>query len=355
MLATYPIEATDQNWISETLLDSVRVMLNALQSGNAPPEFDAALSGNYRDHFLRGPNFKKLYDLLVAKCRVLTNVERAQVLNALSEQNDFPGVFGRTTACSSIKDTFPDVHSAANQLFRHAFEKLSDWRTEGCEQTVRAGYHKLVDAHLSHGGCPFCGYEPLEAFDPDLVDPDLDHYLAISIYPFAGVNLRNLTVMGDKCNRSYKGAQDILLDEHSARVDCFDPYGAEQVSISLHGTTLLSEPGKGPDWAISFDPDIKSLNWRRIFRLETRLKANVLERYYKRWISHFVDYAKKHEFDLTSNNDLIAAVGKFKGICEYDSYPAIGRLKTCFFELVEAALNDPTTVDRMRNFLVKAS
>ncbi|MBX4896553.1 hypothetical protein [Rhizobium bangladeshense] len=355
MLATYPIAATEQNWISATLLGALRISLETLQEGNAPPEFDEALSEEYREDFLRGPKFKKAYDLFIAKCRPLTVDQRAQVLTALNEQNNFPGVFTSTTPCCSIKDAFPDVHSAANELFKHAFEKLSEWKTPGCEQTIRAKYHQLVDAHLSHGSCPFCGYEPLEAADPDLVDPDLDHYLAVSIYPFAGVNLRNLTVMGDKCNRSYKGAQDILLDEHSARVDCFDPYGAEQVKLSLEGTRILSGPGEGPAWVIHFDPDIKSRNWRRVFKLETRLRANVLERHYKKWIEHFVSYAQRHGFDITSTDGAIDAVARFKETCEFDSYPAIGRLKTCFFELVEAALNDPMTVDRMRNFLVESA
>lgn len=355
MLATYPIAATNQNWISSTLLSALQLALEAMRHGSAPPEFSDAISEQYREYFSRGSKFKELYDSFIAKCAVLTAEQCAQVIEAMSEQNNIPAVFTSTTPCHSIKELLPEVHAAANKLFRHAFDKLSDWKTPGSEQTIRATYHKIVDSHISHGSCPFCGYEPIEAPDPDLVNPDLDHYLAVSIYPFAGVNLRNLTIMGDRCNRSYKGAQDILLDEHNGRVDCLDPYGNEQVTLSLEGTTILSGPGEGPVWAISFDPDAKSRNWRRIFDLEKRLKVSVLERHYKRWIGDFISYSRDHDFEIKDKDRAIAAVSKFKRTCKYDSYPTIGLLKTCFFDLIGDALGDPMSADRMHGFLVVAA
>ncbi len=355
MLATYPIAATEQNWISVTLLNALRLALEALRQGNAPPEFTDAISEEYRAEFVRGPKFKELYDAFIGKCRGLTPGQCAQVVDALIEQNNLPAVFTSTTSCSSIRDALPEVQEAAKGLFKHAFEKLSTWKTPGSEQTIRAKYHQLVDAHLSHGGCPFCGYEPLEAADPDLVDPDLDHYLAVSRYPFAGVNLRNLTAMGANCNRSYKGAQDILLDVHNQRVDCFDPYGNEQVAVSLAGTTILSDAGEGPAWAITFDPDVKSRNWRRIFEIETRLRSSVLERHYKKWLGHCITYAQANGIDISTKDGALEAVGKFKCTCEFDSFPTIGRLKTSFFDLIEAALKDPVGGERMHNFLVKAA
>ncbi|MGR9371100.1 hypothetical protein [Rhizobium leguminosarum] len=355
MLATYPIAATEQNWISVTLLNALRLALESLIQGNAAPDFVDAISEEYRDAFVKGPKFQTLYEKFVAKCGILTSQQCAQILDALLDQNNFPAVFIATTTCSSIKDALPEVHEAAKDLFKHAFDKLSDWKSPGSEHTIRATYHQLVDAHLSHGSCPFCGYEPIEADDPDLADPDLDHYLAVSRYPFAGVNLRNLTAMGVNCNRSYKGAQDILLNEHNQRVDCFDPYGNEQVALSLSGTTILSGAGEGPAWTLTFDPDVKSQNWRRIFRLETRLKSSVLEKHYKTWLKQCISYAQKNNIDIRNMDGALEAVGKFKTTCEFETFPTIARLKTSFFDLIEAALNDPVGGERMHNFLVKAA
>lgn len=351
MLYTFPIGATDENWISATLLDVLRMALEALKQGNEPREFQDAIPAAYQAEFMRGTKFQELYREFIDQSRLLTPAECGLVLSALMEQNNFPAVFTSNTPCSSIEGTLPAVHEASKNLFKHAFEKLSVLKTPGSQQTIRAGYHQLVGAHLPYGSCPFCGYELLEAVDPDLVDPDLDHYLAVSKYPFAGVNLRNLTAMGTICNRSYKGAQDILCDEHGHRVDCIDPYGNEQVTISLEGTVLLPGEGQGPAWSLAFNPDAKSQNWRRVFRLESRLKATVLEKRYQKWLTECVNYAQENEIDISSRDGVLEAVRKFRNTCKLETLPSIARLKENFFELIEAELNDPEEGDRMHNFV----
>lgn len=355
MFFTYPIAATTDNWISATLLEVLRIALEALQQGNEPPDFQDSVPEPYRPEFSRGRKFPGLYKAFVDECRVLDAQQRDLVKAALAGQNQFPGLFAVNTPSPSIAETLPAVHQTARKLFEYAFEKLSDLKTPGSEETVRARYHQLVHAHIESGCCPFCGLEIIEAPDPDLVDPDLDHYLAVSKYPFAGANLRNLTAMGTTCNRSYKGAQDILLDEVNQRVDCMDPYGNEHVSLSLNGTVLLPGAGAGPAWAMTFAPDAKSRNWRRVFNLETRLRLNVLEKQYQTWLTHCISYAQENNIDLSSRDGALEAVGKFKSTCKFETFPTIARLKTSFFELVEAALNDPEAADRVHNFLVKAA
>lgn len=355
MFFTYPIAATTDNWISSTLLDILQRALVALQAGEEPPEFHASVPELYKSEFLRGRKFSEHYNAFVDLCRPLEAQQRDSITAALVGQNQFPGLFDVNTQSPGIADTLPTIHQAARNLFEYAFGKLSDLKTPGSVETVRARYHQLVHAHIESGCCPFCGLEIMEAPDPDLVDPDLDHYLAASKYPFAGANLRNLTAMGTTCNRSYKGAQDILLDDGNQRVDCMDPYGHEHVSLSLNGTVLLPGGGAGPVWAMTFDPDVRSRNWRRVFNLETRLKSNVLEKQYQTWLKHCISYAQENNIDLSSRNGAIEAVGKFKNTCKYETFPTIARLKTSFFELIEAALVDPEVADRVHNFLVKAA
>lgn len=355
MFFTYPIAATTDNWISSTLLDILQSALVALQAGEEPPEFHASVPDDYKSEFLRGRKFSEHYNAFVDLCRPLDVQQRDSITAALVGQNQFPGLFDVNTQSPSIADTLPTIHQAARNLFEYAFGKLSDLKTPGSAETVRARYHQLVHAHIESGCCPFCGLEIMEAPDPDLVDPDLDHYLAVSKYPFAGANLRNLTAMGTTCNRSYKGAQDILLDEGNQRVDCMDPYGQEHVSLSLNGTVLLPGAGAGPVWVMTFDPDVRSRNWRRVFNLETRVKSNVLEKQYQTWLKHCISYAQENNIDLSSRNGAIEAVGKFKNTCKYETFPTIARLKTSFFELIETALADPEAADRVHNFLVKAA
>lgn len=85
--------------------------------------------------------------------------------------------------------------------------------------------------------------ERLEPYHPDVPRHDLDHYLAISRYPFSGTNLKNLTPMGDRCNSSYKLALDILYDPNGNRLPCYDPYGDVTASFSLEGSELFGGHG----------------------------------------------------------------------------------------------------------------
>lgn len=355
MFFNYPIAATADNWISSTILDILRNALIALQEGEEPSDFHDSVPEIYQAEFLRGRRFSYYYSNFIDLCRPLEPHQLDLTMAALIGQNQFPGLFDVNAPSANIADTLPTIHEAARNLFEYAFGKLSDLKTPGSAETVRARYHQLVHAHLESGCCPFCGLEIMEAPDPDLVDPDLDHYLAVSKYPFAGANLRNLTAMGTTCNRSYKGAQDILMDDDNQRVDCIDPYGQEHVSLSLNGTVLLPGGGAGPNWTMIFDPDLRSRNWRRVFNLETRLRVNVLEKQYQTWLKHCISYARENNIDLSSRNGALEAVGKFKNTCKYETFPTIGRLKTSFFELIEAALEDPEAAERVHNFLVKAA
>ncbi|KQU94911.1 hypothetical protein ASD12_24610 [Mesorhizobium sp. Root102] len=355
MFFTYPIAATNDNWLSSTLLDILQIALMALQNGQEPLDFQGSVPELYESEIARGRKFPGLYVAFVDACRPLEANQRDLILSALAGQNQFPELFAVDAPFHSIAEAFPAVHQATRSLFEYAFEKLSDLRTPGTDETVRARYHYLVHAHFEGGCCPFCGLEIMEAPDPDLVDPDLDHYLAASKYPFAGANLRNLTAMGTTCNRSYKGAQDILMDELNQKVHCFDPYGNEHVALSLDGTVLLPGAGAGPAWALTFDPDVESRNWRRIFKLESRIRANVLEKQYQTWLKHFITYAHRNEIDIAVKEGAIEAIAKFKATCDMESLPTVARLKSSFFALVENALNDPAGGDRMHNFLVEVA
>lgn len=351
MLFNYPIAATANNWISTTLLNALRTALEALQQGNEPLVFLETIPEVYQEQFSRGKKFVELYNVLLDECRNLEEHQQHLILTALSGQNHFPGVYSMNETCPTIAETLPAVHKATRALFEYAFLKLSDLKTPGSNLTIRADYHEIVYSHLEKGCCPFCGLELLEAPDPDLVDPDLDHYLAVSKYPFAGANLLNLTAMGTTCNRSYKGASDILLDELNRKADCIDPYADEHVTISLNGTILLPSGGRGPTWRLTFNPDVKSRNWRRVFKIEQRFRVNILEKQYKTWLEQYAQYAHEHAFDISNKESAIDAVRKFKKTCAFETLPAIARLKGDFFELIETELNHPLEENRMHNFI----
>ncbi len=351
MFFKYPLTACADNWISSTLLDVLQTAISALQRGDEPPTFQQAVPEGYLPEFSRGDSFTELYDKFVACCRPLTNAEREIVIEAMIDQNNLPAVFSSGVRCSTVKGISENVHEAGKELFKYAFRRLSALRTPGSTQAIRSSYHQQVYPSLGNGCCPFCGLELVDAPDEDLADPDWDHYLPVSIYPFAGANLRNLTVMGTSCNRTYKGAMDVLYDENNQRVDCLDPYGDEPVSISLEGSSLLSAEGGGPSWSISISPANKAQNWRRVFNLDARLRANVLDGQYQIWLERLVKHAKKRGGEVTTLQGALAAVRSYRDECEDETLIAVSILKKQFLELVERELLDPNAGARALNFL----
>jgi hypothetical protein len=96
---------------------------------------------------------------------------------------------------------------------------------------------------------------------------------------------------------------------------------------------------------------VKSRNWRRIFAIEQRFKANILEKHYQIWLAHCASYARAKGIDVSNRAGALKAVGEFKNTCEFETLPAIARLKTEFFGLLEAALGDPHVGERVHNFV----
>jgi hypothetical protein len=351
MFFNYPVAACNDNWISSTLLDVLHMAISALQLGEDPPLFLESVPEDYLSEFSRGDSFTELYDNFVAHCRPLTSAEREMVIEAMADQNNLPSVFSSDVRCLTVKDISENVHEAATDLFKYAFKRLSALKTPGSAQAIRTSYHQQVYPFLGNGCCPFCGLEIVDAPDEDLADPDWDHYLPVSIYPFAGANLRNLTVMGTSCNRTYKGSLDVLYDENNQRVDCLDPYGDELVDISLEGSLLLGAEGAGPSWNINIIPANKAQNWRRIFNLDARLRANVLDRQYSTWLERLIKHAKKRNGDVTNIHGALDAIRSYRDECEDETLIAISIAKKRFFDLVESQLLDPVSGARTLNFL----
>ena len=120
----------------------------------------------------------------------------------------------------------------------------------------------------------------------------MDHYVAISKYPFAGANLRNLVPMGGKCNQKFKKEEDILRRQDGMRRRAFDPYGSlPDVRVSLTGSTILGDGRGNPQWEISFLPDLEEVQtWVSVFELRERYERDVLTPHYRSWIRDFASW-----------------------------------------------------------------
>ena len=107
--------------------------------------------------------------------------------------------------------------------------------------------------------------------------------------------------MGSKCNKQYKGQQDILFKNGNRR-KAFNPYGTISADIIL----LNSEIGGAdriPKWKIDLVPSIEETQtWEDVFSIRIRITENVLNPYYFEWVGEIPSWFETHEINEEIDN-----------------------------------------------------
>ncbi len=328
MLACYPIEATEENWLHDTIVGLVnkvhqRLGLNQPIS-ETHTEWKSLIPSELNDFSqkslksstgIRDRLFKYQDEL-----KGLSIPERELVLVALNCQNNIAALLSGTEAITTIENDFPTLNDAVKDLFVFCYEKLTDFK-------VRERQYQIVFAAFDTKFCPICGIERL--MNPEETAQDQDHYLAKSIYPFAAVNMRNLIPMCRCCNRDYKKDQDIIRDEQAQRRKAFDPFCCQPTVISLINSEMNNKIGRPvPSWQIDFIPNCEETEtWDHVFSIRIRYERDVLNQYFDVWLKGFVEQCKRsrrdgrYPFTMTDNEvqDVLVDYQEYK-----EDNPAIG-------------------------------
>jgi hypothetical protein len=306
MLYGYPAEATQENWLHECLTQLVREVHTRVAAGATELAWPDVLPGAYRAVLEKRTGLR---DRLVAyedALRALDANAREQLCIALGQQNEIPELLSNAKDCYRAVDLPSDAVKALERLYRYAFGLLSELCTRdpnaiSTEQAIRDRQYDIVFATLPARSCPFCGCERVDPPKRSIVrDPakreDFDHYLPRSIYPFAGVNLRNLVPMGKKCNQDQKRNVDPVRNSHGGRRRAFDPYlPIPALSVDLTQTDLFGNGGH-PHWRLQLGPASSELDtWNDIFDIRQRWIEGVLEQEYNEWLRLFAgEYRRRH-------------------------------------------------------------
>lgn len=328
MLFGYPAAATQNNWLHDCLVDAVKnvhVLADAKKRYPVwpkilPHEHQAALKSRtgLRDRL-------KAYHTALRK--VSSQGERDDVLAAVTDQNRIGDLLSNATNCAALDALPAAVHDAVSSLFEFSFGLLTDLR-------IRDDHYKIIYNAVTEHICPFCGTEYFDA--PGAPREDLDHYLAVSRYPFAAVNLRNLVPMGHKCNSKYKLAADVLYDTDGVRRVAFDPYNHAKISVVLDE----SDPFNGstpntPRWMIEFNPDALAVpTWDAVFSVRERYRRDHLDEGYSAWLGEFRNWARSADQRGDTDRGLKEALKKFEQYCVDNGMRDKAFLKAAVFRML---------------------
>lgn len=353
MLETYSLDAVEENWLSDCLVSSLLIYLDQLDAGQEPQQFPQGVDSAYQVILENYPGVIARFKTLVNALAGLDAPQREVVRNAIATQNQLPEVFEGATPCVACKTDLPDIHKLAKSLFEFCFETLSRIKSPGSNSAVRDKQYKTARDNLTKKCCPFCGMERLEPAHPDIPRHDLDHYLAVSKYPFCGANLRNLAPMGDRCNSSYKLALDVIYDDDGNRLECFDPYGDQTASFTIENSVILDHSGQGPTWRVEVVPATRATaNWDRLFRIVLRLEES-LRTEFSDWLVEIGAYLRRSGFNADVMEELQLGLRSYRDTCFTESLSSIAQLRENIASLFLLEL-DGKQQDRMHAFLREA-
>ena len=349
MLFCYVADANDDNWLHETILQMLFAGMDAIDGGGAASQWPQCIPADRVDELAGRTGLRDRLASFLGFYEQLSQQEREAVRAAIPIQNAFPALFDGESDWVRLSDLPDGIRVPAKELFEYLFKLL-------VPTGLRDKHYKKIYAALPARVCPFCGVERLDA--PGQPREDLDHYLPLSIYPFAGANLRNLSPMGGRCNTSFKHTADIIFDSEShARRRCSDPYGGPTFEISLANSVPFAGEKVGsiscPAWHIDLmgdDPEAAS-TWNSVFKIKERYILSHLNPEFRDWMSHFANWCALLGQPVANRDEMVAIIEQYLSMSIQEGMADSAFLKRAMFRMLRDRCADGGQSDRLVQWL----
>ncbi len=354
MLFTYPPKALEHNWLNQTVIDIIRHGMDEIAAGRAAPKWPICIP-QARRAILEGRT--GIRDRLKNIWKVfgdLGTAERTILREALESQTDLPAILSNGSSCVQIGKFSPSVKDAITGLFRFLFDLLSEIKVG--PSSIRDRHYLVIYEEFKRSKiCPFCGIGYFRA--PGAPRHDLDHYMLISKYPFAGADLRNLPPMCSECNSDFKGTADLLHDDQGSRRASCDPYGGPTFRISLAN----SRPFRGktingisyPLWSIEFQGGgaAQAETWDKVFKIRERYERDILDADFISWLGHFAQWYRLSKSGLLEDDRIAASLPEYITTVIQDGWADRAFLKVEVFKMIDSECRHGTRGNDTRLWL----
>lgn len=289
MLFPFFADALSHNWIGPLVTKTLSQGMTAIDVGQPIPAWPPlAMTADRQSWLRRHSGFNKKIKKFFSEYQKLAGPDRALIQQALTDQTNLPAILSNQQVCAVLAGVAV-IEKAIKELFEYAFGQLSCDDDSG--SPVRDRHYSDIYDQLPDRVCPFCGLSPMRGKNGPR--PHLDHWMAFSLYPFAGADLRNLCPMCETCNATFKGVEDILHNAAKARRVSTNPYQGPTYKVVLSN----SEWGRGnelkkhlhPRWQIDFvgNPPEQAETWDDVFKIRSRYRDDVLDPEFLPWLKNF--------------------------------------------------------------------
>jgi hypothetical protein len=331
MLFPFVAYANDNNWLHDTILEMLTLRMDEIDGETDHTNWPDCIPELRREELSPKTSLRDRSREFLEAYEGLSVEDRARVRDAIQIQNAFPAIFDGHSPWVRLVDLPAAIQQPSVNLFRAAFRLLTPLE-------LRDQQYQIIYDNLPHRICPFCGVEILDA--PGQPREDLDHYLPISAYPFAGANLRNLSPMGNKCNASFKHTQDVIYDTASGtRRRCCDPYGGPPLAITLNN----SVPFEGatvrmvtcPAWDVEIIGDAElAATWDAVFQIKSRYVQSHLNQEFRDWVDHFAKWCGRSDKSFADVAGAVATITEYIEATIQEGFADRAFLKRAVFEML---------------------
>lgn len=328
MLFAYPPAAAAENWLHECLAVTLRSGMDNIEQGQPWVGWPDCIPVERRHRLQRFTQFQDRLNSLLATYQALDPAARQIARSAMDDQEAIAELFNGARRADRLADLPAPLRDPAQRLFEKAFDMLKPLG-------LRDANYKTFLRLIEHRMCAFCGCEYFSGATSKR-EP-LDHYLAISLYPFAGANARNLVPMGTKCNSSYKLAQDVLRDDVGTRRLCFDPYAPTPVVVSLLGSRMFARKDGLPEWEVELQGEAERiLTWDAVFEVKRRFVDDHLDSIYKNALRVFGTLWQKRPDVLPADAGVCDAFRHLGDLSRAKGWSDRAFLEVALYELLES-------------------
>jgi len=353
MLFALSLKGLEHNWLSPTVVTAVLDGLDAIDAGKAVVKWPTGAPAERQDWLKRRHGFRKKIHAFWKEYRGLAAHQKAIVRKALTDQTNLPAILSNDQACGVVQ-ALPAMEKAISDLFVYMFGQLKS--SDENAKCIRDEQYSAIYDELPRKICPFCGL--LHFRGPNGPRHALDHFMPISIYPFAGGDLRNLPPMCDECNETFKKAVDILYTPAKVRRRCSDPYAGPTYEVRLSQSVWSAgkkERGfRLPQWQIDFvnGPPEQAESWDAIFKVRERYSRDVLDADFLTWIGNFARWFNV-QADATRDADgIVAKIQPYIDMAIQEKFGDRAFLRAEVFRLVKTTCASIQHGDEVKNWLL---
>ena len=200
----------------------------------------------------------------------LNQPDRDVFITIFNQTNNVKNLFANPASALRLPNYPVGIKKESKALFLNFYKDTLN------KYGIKDHYEKVFKEKIDTW-CPFCGME--KYIHPTRQKQDYDHLLYKASYPVASINMYNLAPMGINCNRVYKKAKDLLLDETGIARSAVNPYyDVIQPRVNLNGS-IMSRDAKKRIWKVNITPNSSEITtWNSVFNISERCKEDFLNK-----------------------------------------------------------------------------